>query len=86
MAKKTTSNTPKASKPERALPSLDDVLDGEPLTLTINGVPCAAMPKEFSSGSYGDFFNGKVPHRIGDATVTLQISFNAPIVGTKPKD
>jgi hypothetical protein len=51
--------------------------------VSIAGVPQLAEAKEFSTGSLGWYLNGKVPMKIGDKVVTVQIGLNLTIVGSK---
>ena len=57
--------------------------EAKPVEVTINGVPQIADPKEFSTGTLGWYLNGKVPLKVGDKTVTVQIGLNMTIVGSK---
>jgi hypothetical protein len=55
----------------------------KPVTVTINGVPLAADPKEFSTGSLGWYLNGKTMIEIDGVPVSVQIGMNLTIVGSK---
>jgi len=57
--------------------------EARPMDVTINGVPMTAAVKEFQTGSLGWYLNGKLPVRIGDATVTVQIGVSLTICGSK---
>ena len=52
----------------------------KPLTITINGQPMVAQPKEFSTGSLGWFLGDKVNVMMGDVPVKVQLGIN---VGSK---
>lgn len=55
-----------------------------PIAIEINGVPCEAVPRQFSTGSCGYFANGKAPIKLPDGSVgKLQVSANLVIVGSK---
>lgn len=41
-------------------------------------------PRKFGTGSLGYFCSGKIVTEIDGQVVTLQVSLNAPICGTKP--
>jgi hypothetical protein len=60
----------------------------KPVTVTINGAPLVADPKEFSTGSLGWYLNGKTVVEINGVPVSVQIGMNLTIVGSKelPKD
>ncbi|MFO0983647.1 MAG: hypothetical protein U1E76_18280 [Planctomycetota bacterium] len=60
----------------------------EPVTIAINGVPQQAQVKEFSTGSFGWYLNGKVMIDVGGKPVSVQIGLNLTVVGSKelPRD
>ena len=60
----------------------------KPLKVEINGVPLMAEVKEFSTGSFGWYLNGKTTVEIGGKPVSVQIGLNMTVVGSKdlPKD
>lgn len=53
------------------------------IEVTIGGSPQLAEVKEFSTGSLGWYLNGKMPLKIGDKVVSVQIGLNLTIVGSK---
>ena len=55
----------------------------KPLEIVINGVPMMAEVKEFSTGSFGFYMNGKINIRIGDKAVPVQIGANFTVVNSK---
>ncbi|HMP04068.1 MAG TPA: hypothetical protein PKD86_14690 [Gemmatales bacterium] len=55
----------------------------QPLEVIINGVPLMAEKKEFSTGSFGWYLNGKTTVKIGDKAVSVQIGMNMTVVGSK---
>jgi uncharacterized Zn-binding protein involved in type VI secretion len=55
----------------------------KPLTVTINGVPLSAVVKEFSTGSFGWYLNGKTTVEIDGTPVAVQIGLNLTVVGSK---
>jgi hypothetical protein len=59
------------------------VKDAKPLVVTIDGINMLAEIKEFSTGSIGWFLNGKMPVKVGDQPVNVQIGLNMTIVGSK---
>jgi hypothetical protein len=58
------------------------------LSVTINNVPMLAEVKEFSTGSFGWYLNGKTTIDVGGTAVPVQIGMNVTVVGSKdvPKD
>ena len=75
---------------------------GVPLTLTratflekarlievvINGIPMTAKVKQFSTGPLGWYLTGKTNLKVGEQSVSIQISMNLPIADSKelPKE
>lgn len=55
----------------------------EPLKVVINGQELIADPKEFSTGSFGWFLNGKVLVPVGGKNVSVQVGINLTVVGSK---
>jgi len=60
----------------------------KPLPVAINNVPMLAEVKEFSTGSFGWYLNGKTTIEIDGTAVAVQIGMNMTIVGSKevPRD
>lgn len=58
----------------------------EPLKVVINGQDLIAEPKEFSTGSFGWFLNGKVLVPVGGKNVSVQVGMNLTVVGSKEAD
>jgi hypothetical protein len=61
----------------------DFIAAAKPLEITINGVPMLAEVKEFSTGSFGFFINGKMNVKIGEKSVPVQIGANFTVVNSK---
>lgn len=57
--------------------------EAKPVDVVINGVPLVAQVKEFSTGSFGFYLNGKVPIKVGDVTVNCQVGMNLTAIGSK---
>jgi hypothetical protein len=55
----------------------------KPATITVNGTPMVAMPKEFSTGSLGWYLNGKTTMEVDGKNVEVQLGFNLTIVNSK---
>ena len=60
----------------------------EPLKVVINGQELLAEVKEFSTGSFGWYLNGKILVPIDGKNVSVQIGMNLTVVGSKelPKE
>ena len=60
----------------------------KPLTVAINGIPLTAEVKEFATGSFGWYLNGKLSIEVNGVPVSVQIGMNLTVVGSKelPKD
>jgi len=76
MAEKTAAKTCVISKS-------DFFASAKPLEITINGIPMLADVKEFSTGSFGFFINGKVSIKVGEKSVPVQIGANFTVVNSK---
>jgi len=57
--------------------------NAKPVTVTINGVPHSAVVKEFSTGSFGWYLNGKTTIEVDGVAVPVQIGMNMTVVGSK---
>ena len=57
--------------------------NAKPVTVTINGVPHSAVVKEFSTGSFGWYLNGKTTVEVDGVPVSVQIGMNMTVVGSK---
>ena len=68
-----------------AISKSDFLASAKPLEITINGVPMLAEVKEFSTGSFGFFLNGKMSVKIGEKSVPVQIGANFTVVNSKPQ-
>ena len=55
----------------------------EPLKVVINGQELLAEVKEFSTGSFGWYLNGKILVPIDGKNVSVQIGMNLAVVGSK---
>jgi hypothetical protein len=55
----------------------------EPMTVVINGQELLAEVKEFSTGSFGWYLNGKITIKMGAKAVPVQIGMNLTVVGSK---
>jgi len=55
----------------------------EAVTVVINGVEMEAMPKEFSTGSFGWYLTGKTLLAVGEKKVNVQIGLNLTAIGSK---
>jgi hypothetical protein len=55
----------------------------EPMKVTINGQEMLAEVKQFSTGSFGWYMNGKTVVSIDGKAVSVQIGMNLTVVGSK---
>jgi hypothetical protein len=55
----------------------------EPVKVTINGQEMTADKREFSTGSFGWYINGKVNITVDGKAVPVQIGLNLTVVGSK---
>lgn len=55
----------------------------EPLKVVINGQELIAEVKEFSTGSFGWYLNGKILVPIDGKNVSVQVGMNMAVVGSK---
>jgi hypothetical protein len=53
------------------------------LTVAISGQPLSASPKQFSTGSFGFYANGKVTIVVDGQPVQCQVSLNITVIGSK---
>lgn len=79
-----TEQSEKAPKKRCPLTKEEFVKSAKPLAVTVNGVPMAAAVKEFSTGSFGWYLNGKTAVEINGTTVDVSLGFNLTCVGSKP--
>ena len=71
--------------PKTACPvSLAQFLEkAEPLKVVINGQEMLAEVKQFSTGSFGWYMNGKTMVTVDGKALSVQIGMNLTIVGSK---
>jgi hypothetical protein len=55
----------------------------EPLRVSINGQEMLAEVKQFSTGSFGWYMNGKTVVTVDGKPVSVQIGMNLTVVGSK---
>jgi hypothetical protein len=55
----------------------------QPVKVEINGNSMIAEVKEFSTGSFGWYLNGKTVIDVGGVAVSVQIGMNLTVVGSK---
>ncbi len=58
----------------------------EAVKVTINGQEVIADRREFSTGSFGWYHNGKVTITVDGKPLTVQIGLNLAVVGSKEAD
>jgi len=74
-----------AMPPKTSCPvSLTQFLEkAEPMKVVINGQEMLAEVKQFSTGSFGWYMNGKTVVSIDGKAVSVQIGMNLTVVGSK---
>lgn len=74
------------AKPGKVCPITrqDFLAHAEPLPITIGTTPTVADAREFSTGSFGYGFSGKVNIKINGVMVLCQVSMNVTAIGSKP--
>lgn len=55
----------------------------QPVTIMIDGKELTAEVKEFSTGSFGWYLNGKTTIKVGDKSIPVQLGLNLTVVGSK---
>ena len=55
----------------------------QPDEVVINGVPLVAEVKEFSTGSFGWYLNGKIVVTVDGKPLSVQVGMNLTVVGSK---
>ena len=58
----------------------------EPVKITINGQELVADRREFSTGSFGWYHNGKISFTVEGKPLSVQIGLNLTVVGSKEAD
>lgn len=77
----------KAERSRTACPVTKEefLASAKPLMVSVNGVPMVASVKEFSSGSFGWYLNGKTAVDVNGTPVSVQLGFNLTAIGSKPE-
>lgn len=62
--------------------------NAEPVAFEIAGTPVTADAREFSTGSFGWYFTGKVNIVVNGKSLPIQVGCNLTVVGSKdvPKE
>jgi hypothetical protein len=62
--------------------------NASPISFEISGAPVTAEPREFSTGSFGWYFTGKVNIVVNNKKLPVQVGCNLTVVGSKdaPKE
>jgi hypothetical protein len=55
----------------------------EPVKVVINGQELVADKREFSTGSFGWYYNGKITIPVDGKPLSIQIGLNLTVVGSK---
>jgi len=66
----------------------DFLAKAESLKVDIGGFPMVAEAREFSTGSFGWYVNGKASLTVDGKTLSVQVGMNLIVVGSKdtPKE
>ncbi len=73
------------NKPKTICPiSREDFLaKAQPVKVVLNDFPMTADAREFSTGSFGWYANGKATITVDGKPVTVQVGLNLTVVGSK---
>jgi hypothetical protein len=55
----------------------------EPVKVSINGQEISADKREFSTGSFGWYYNGKINITVDGKPLSIQVGLNLTVVGSK---
>jgi hypothetical protein len=61
----------------------DFLAKAEPLKIDVGGFPMVAEPREFSTGSFGWYVNGKASLTVDGKQLSVQVGMNLIVVGSK---
>ena len=61
----------------------DFLAEAEPLKIDVGGFPLVAEPREFSTGSFGWYVNGKATLVVDGKSLSVQVGMNLIVVGSK---
>jgi hypothetical protein len=65
----------------------DFLAKAEPLKIDLgNGQTLVAEPREFSTGSFGWYYNGKTTVTVDGKPLSVQVGLNLTVVGSKEAD
>ena len=83
--KKAAAETPANGSKRQCPISREQFLSKAPVMLgvTVNNIPMAAERKEFSTGSFGWYLNGKTTIEVDGQPVSVQIGMNLTVIGSK---
>jgi hypothetical protein len=55
----------------------------EPVKVVVNGQEIVADKREFSTGSFGWYYNGKINITVDGKPLSVQVGLNLTVVGSK---
>ena len=55
----------------------------EPVRINVNGQDIVADKREFSTGSFGWYYNGKINITVDGKPLSVQVGLNLTVVGSK---
>ena len=65
------------------IPRADFLAKAESLKFDLGGFPMVAEPREFSTGSFGWYVNGKANLSVDGKNLSVQVGMNLIVVGSK---
>lgn len=83
MASKTSGGDKKGNKTKCPISKKDFLAKAKPVLAQIEGQPVAVSVKEFSTGSFGFYSQGKITLVIDGTPVTCQCAISIQVVGSK---
>ncbi len=72
-----------ASKTVCPISRADFLAKAQPIRVELNGFPMQADPREFSTGSFGWYVNGKASITVDGKPIQVQVGMNLTVVGSK---
>ncbi|MBI3726343.1 hypothetical protein HY251_20650 [bacterium] len=72
-----------ASKTVCPISRADFLSKAQPIKVELAGFPMQADPREFSTGSFGWYVNGKASIQVDGKPIQVQVGMNITVVGSK---
>lgn len=61
----------------------DFLAKAQPVKVELDGFPMHATPREFSTGSFGWYVNGKATIQVDGKPINVQVGLNLTVIGSK---